>query len=104
MPKYISAKSIERIEKSIPVAYHSNAACRFLTKSNSEFLELSDDDLIKWKKLLRPCQRCHEVKMTRVTEIFPKKEMVAIWHCSDGREFSAEIDALRHELDIFRKG
>jgi hypothetical protein len=104
MPKYISAKSLERIEKSIPVSYHATETCGYLIKSGAEFLELSDDDMLKWKKWLKPCKRCHEETFSKVTEIFPKKEMVAIWHCSDGRDFSSEVEALRHEIDIFRKG
>lgn len=104
MPRYISSKSLERIDKHIPVSYHASETCGFLTKNSGEFLELSDDDMIKWKKLLKPCQRCHKETFTKVTEIFPKKEMVIVWHCSDGREFSNEVEALRWELDLFRKG
>jgi len=31
---------------------------------------------------------------------FPTKTMIPLWTCSDGTEFSQEIDALRHELDV----
>lgn len=35
---------------------------------------------------------------------FPKSSLVIVWECSDGREFSSEVEALRYELDLFRQG
>lgn len=35
---------------------------------------------------------------------FPHKVVRSYWVCSDGNEFSHEIDALRHELDTLQSG
>jgi hypothetical protein len=104
--RYVSASALDRIAKCIPIAYHASAKCGFLTKSGTEFCELSDTDLVQYEKYLKPCQRCHPKENTtkRIVEEWPKAEVITIWHCSDKREFTSEIDALRHELSIFRKG
>lgn len=36
--------------------------------------------------------------------IYPKSSLVLVWECSDGSEFNTEVDALRYELDLFRRG
>ena len=36
--------------------------------------------------------------------IYPIAQVVTIWECSDGREFSSEVEACRYELELFRKG
>jgi hypothetical protein len=35
---------------------------------------------------------------------YPIPHVVTVWECSDGREFSGETEALRYELDLFRRG
>lgn len=35
---------------------------------------------------------------------YPIAVPVTVWECSDGREFSNEVDALRYELELFKKG
>lgn len=76
----------------------------FLTKNGAEFCELSDADLEQYGKYLKSCQRCSSEKTVKLTEIWPKAEVITLWHCSDKREFTTEVEALRHELNIFRKG
>ena len=34
---------------------------------------------------------------------FPRKHIVTVWETSDGREWSDEVEALRHEVELFRK-
>lgn len=36
--------------------------------------------------------------------LYPIPHVITVWECSDGREFSAEVDALRYELELFRNG
>lgn len=43
-------------------------------------------------------------KTPKDTRPFPIPHVVTIWECSDGREFSSEVDALRYELELFRNG
>lgn len=100
----ISFKSFERADKCMPTAYHASHTCRHLKVPASEVIELTEGDLQRLKKYLRPCKACHEAQTTLITEIWPKAEQVIIWHCSDGRDFSSEVEALRYELDLFRKG
>lgn len=35
---------------------------------------------------------------------YPKPHVITVWECSDGREFSNEVEACRYELDLFRRG
>jgi len=104
MTKFISTKAFERVTRCCQASYHESELCGFLAKCGQEFLELTDDDLQKYKKYLKPCKRCHDDTTVLIKEVWPKAEPVIIWHCSDGRDFSTEVEALRHELDIFRKG
>lgn len=64
------------------------------------------------------CKRCkarqywrdhYSVKAKQQAKIksaknFPIPQQITIWECSDGSEFSSETDALRHELELFKKG
>lgn len=34
---------------------------------------------------------------------YPKVEMIKVYVCSDGTEFSGEVDALRHQLELERE-
>jgi len=36
------------------------------------------------------------------TRVFPIPHQVTIWECSDGYEFSSEVDALRYEIELFK--
>lgn len=35
---------------------------------------------------------------------YPLPHQITVWECSDGNEFTSEADALRYELELFRKG
>jgi hypothetical protein len=102
--RFVSATALGRIARHIPVSYHVSAKCGFLTKNNKEFCELSDADMEQYKKYLKPCKCCCPKTARLITEEWPKPEVITIWHCSDGREFTSEVEALRYELAIFRNG
>jgi len=102
MPKFLSASALDRITKCLPSSYHFTDNCGFLLRGGKDFFELTDSDLEKNGKYLSPCKRCH--KLPFVHEIWPKAEQITLWHCSDGMEFTSEVNALRHELEIFRHG
>jgi len=36
------------------------------------------------------------------TRCWPTRQEVIIWECSDGREFSSELDAAYHQLNIYK--
>jgi hypothetical protein len=101
--KYISNISLARMYKKLPVSYHASTNCGFLVKPGGEYCEVSNEDMQVYSKYLNPCQRCHP-KPPAVIEKWPKKEIVELWVCSDHMEFNSELDALRHEIDIFRRG
>lgn len=51
------------------------------------------------QKEAEPCPHTHNgIACTT----FPRRETRTYWVCSNGNEFSGEVDALRHELDIAR--
>lgn len=102
MTKYITKAAQDRLLKTIPVKYHHNPQCTFITRGGSEPLLLSEQDQVDFMKLLKPCSLCfpgekpQELPPTK----FPYAHEVIIWTCSDGVEFSKETDALWHELEI----
>lgn len=49
-------------------------------------------------------QRNHKRKAKKDTSLYPIPHVVTIWECSDGREFSNEVEACRYELDLFKRG
>lgn len=41
-------------------------------------------------------------KKEKSSIIYPVPHVITIWQCSDGREFSTEVEALRYEIELFR--
>lgn len=39
---------------------------------------------------------------TATAKTYPMRQEVIIWECSDGREFSSELEATQHQLGIYR--
>ncbi len=40
--------------------------------------------------------------MTQQAEVFPKRHDVVIWECSDGTEFSDELQAAYYQLNLYK--
>lgn len=55
-----------------------------------------DNPEVRFRKISR------KKKQLKDTRPFPISHIVTVWECSDGREFSSEVDALRYELELFR--
>jgi len=36
------------------------------------------------------------------TRCWPARQEIIVWECSDGREFSAELEAAYHQLNIYK--
>ena len=103
MPGYVSMLTMDALKRCSPRSYHCSTKCGFLVKPGEAFVELTDEFIEQQGKYLKPCQRCHP-KVPKPKEVWPRAEQITIWVCSDGNEFTTEVDALRHELEVFRNG
>jgi len=63
------------------------------------YKEHKNDPLVKFRRI-KSGKRVKE----KPAHDYPRKHIITVWETSDGREWSQEVEALRHEVELFRKG
>lgn len=57
-------------------------------------------DRNKWRA--KHSKEARAAAVAATTAQYPCRHEVVIWECSDGREFSSELEAAYHQLNIYR--
>lgn len=90
------------------VQYHKAPRCPNANKATTDMEEITEDFLLTYAGSVKPCKCITETQAptpnNTAAKVYPYAEKVVIWHCSDGRDFSSETEALWYELELVKKG